>query len=289
MFELQLERRRPSPFFHLSTAYGSRTVGVGRWPKIRAVYWNIEPPNNGSHIVSPDEAASVEYLAAALACLPNEKAVPWINPLSAPGMSLTRLPMAARAQEIGFHVPETLVAGDIAALSAFAKRRGTVVIKPILQRATALPRGKVKLTYATRLSAARFTAALKQGELPKPAHIMQYIEGWDCRVVVVGDRCFAALGSELNSERKNVDVHLTRRNRWRRHNIDGAVSNRLVALVKDLGLQVATVDCVIEKGTGHVYFLELHGAPLRFVYLGSVIAGPAGEAIARLLRKTIRR
>lgn len=109
-----------------------------------------------------------------------------------------------------------------------------------------------------------------------PTMFQQLVEGADVRVHVVGSEIFAA-----EVERDSLDYRYSRRLRMSPIELESDVSDRVVAMVRRMGLHVAGVD-LIRTPEGRWLCLEVNPSP-GFTYFSNYTGQPLARAIASLL------
>jgi ribosomal protein S6--L-glutamate ligase len=113
---------------------------------------------------------------------------PVVNDPRALEVAIDKYLSLARMAAAGLPVPRTIVAQDAAAIEeAFAALGGDCVAKPIFG---SRGRGLVRITDPGSLAAAAVAPAVAGGPPPGLAYLQEFVphEGWDVRVLVVGDR-----------------------------------------------------------------------------------------------------
>ncbi|MEU6739687.1 MvdC/MvdD family ATP grasp protein [Streptosporangium sandarakinum] len=190
----------------------------------------------------------------------------------------------ALAAELGFEIPETLIATRADALWDFANRHdGRIVTKPmgkpwvenlaaghtVTRHCEIVPARD--LAYAGAL---RFCPVIAQQYVPKRLEL---------RVTVVGRRVFAAEIHSQESNRSAVD--------WRRydfeatpygvHRLPGEVAGRCVAMTERLGLAFGAFDLILTPD-GRYVFLEVNPNG-QWLWAEELTGLPISEAVCDLL------
>ena len=206
-----------------------------------------------------------------------------------------------RAQRLGLEVPETIITNDPAAVRAFARRCGPLVTKMLVQPAGSggEPEGEAEVVFTTALS----DSDLEQldGLDLCPMIFQQRIANQrDVRATVVGRRVFGAAldaaardagpgarresgesGDPVDPDWRRESYALDRAPAWAPCELPRALTDRLLRLLDELGLNYAAVDLIARPDGGYV-FLELN-ATGSFGFLGAELAGPIAAAIAEVL------
>ena len=150
-----------------------------------------------------------------------------------------------RASALGLRIPDTLITNDADAVRDFYERTGG---RAIYKMFNGSPFG----LYGTR--------RLERADLDDldrlqgcPAMFQEYIEGeYDLRVVVVGDRVFAArLGFEALTtvvDTRFVETAITA------YELPREIEERLVELVAGFGLVYSAIDLRYSEELGYVFF-----------------------------------
>jgi len=175
------------------------------------------------------------------------------------------------AQREGLRIPETLVTSERAHAEAFIERhRGRVIHK-------ALRAMESRVVYTKPWED---SDAAHLGDLAlAPAIFQEMIASRrEVRATIVGERIFAAefmIRDGLVDARLDVGVTLTP------HRLPDDVERRLIALMRRLGLLLATVDLKI-TADGEYVFLELNPQG-QFLYVERLAGLPICRAVAELL------
>ncbi|MBE3013585.1 ATP-dependent carboxylate-amine ligase [Microbispora sp. NEAU-D428] len=188
------------------------------------------------------------------------------------------------AAELGFEIPETLIATQADALWDFHNRHdGHVVTKPMgLPWVENLAGGHTVIRKCELVSArdVAYAEALRYC----PVIVQQYVpKRVELRVTVVGRRVFAAEIHSQNSNRSKVD--------WRRydlgvtpygvHRLPDEVAERCLAMTDRLGLVYGAIDLVLTPD-GRYVFLEINPNG-QWMWIEELTGLPISAAICDLL------
>ncbi len=180
----------------------------------------------------------------------------WMNDLESIRQSSSRLNQMAIARQHGFAVPETLVTNEPVHAKDFLRRLGRVVIKHICAGSASSMGDRSQFTVALNqeeeavLEQVRYCPTLLQECVDKAVEL---------RVTVVGDQVFAAaIESSADQHtsvdsRKWVETDLT----YFRARLGDNINERIVAIVRQLGLEYGAVD-FIARPDGELVFLEVN-------------------------------
>ncbi len=178
------------------------------------------------------------------------------------------------ATRLGLRVPPTCVTSDPAAARSFLRRRGrSGAVMKTLQATPAdwRPTRLVGPAVLRRLQVIRRA----------PAIFQEYVPGLDARVTAVGRRLFAAT-IDARSTRSPQDFRpVLDECRVEAARLPEAVTRRLLALVRTLGLSYAAIDLRLSE-SGEWFFLEVNPAG-QWLFVERRTGQPITEAVARLL------
>jgi hypothetical protein len=189
----------------------------------------------------------------------------------------------ATAQQLGFHIPETVLTSDPGTAQDFLAE-GDSVYKPL--RSSRLERAdSVRLIYTSRLT---------PGNVPDfatvslaPCLFQQLIpKAVDVRVTVVGEAAFAVA---IHSQEHPRSIDDWRREgiglRHEMHSLPGDIAQKCIRLVTALGLAFGAIDLVLTP-EGEYVFLEINPNG-QWAWLQQLCpALPLRETLADLLSAT---
>lgn len=210
----------------------------------------------------------------------------WVNnPQALRLLELNKLYQMRIAAQVGLRVPRTLVTTETAAARTFYDAlAGNVAIKTF--------GGLVGLTdnrghrlgvYTSRITKEHLDT-FAVGIAQAPVMFQEYIpKQLELRVTIVGRHIFACAIHSQDSKRTIDD--------WRRYDfenvrhepyaLDGAVSDKLLAFMRVLGLQFGAIDLIITPRQ-EVVFLEVNPSG-QWAWIQSLTGLPISKTIAALL------
>ncbi len=174
------------------------------------------------------------------------------------------------AKQAGLVLPETLMTNDPDEAREFWRRHpGAVIYKPFLQTYNAWRETRLLRPEEEELAAAvRFA----------PVIFQRYVPGvLDLRITVIGDRVLAAEANLENGEYK-VDVRFNTNITYRPHQLPDAVSAKLLAFMRRLGLEYGAIDMRVTPEGEYVFF-EVNPAG-QFLYVEQAAGLPITAALA---------
>lgn len=176
------------------------------------------------------------------------------------------------AKQCGLTVPETLITNDPAQARAFWEHcSGEIIYKPFIQT----------------FHGWRETRRLRPEELAKlesvrlaPVIFQRLIPGaLDLRVTVIGEELFAA-AVDLSKVDYQLDVRLNQQ-AYERHTLPAEVAQRLLTLMRRLGLEYGAIDLRLTPG-GEYCFFEVNPAG-QFLFVERSCQLAISDALARHL------
>lgn len=198
----------------------------------------------------------------------------WVNDLVRDAAAAHKPWQLELARRIGLSIPDTLITTDPAQARAFWEtRRGEVIYKPFLQ------------TFHSW----RETRQLKREELPllenlrvAPVIFQALIPGVaDLRVTVIGSDLFAA-AVDLRKMEYKLDVRLNQQ-AYERHDLPPVVAEKLLMLMRRLGLEYGAIDLRLTPDGEYVFF-EVNPAG-QFLFVEHACELPISAALAAHLAK----
>jgi len=176
------------------------------------------------------------------------------------------------AKQCGLTIPETLITNDPAEARAFWERlRGEVVYKPFLQT--------IQSWRETRKLIPQELALLDSVKLA-PVIFQSLVPGaLDLRVTIVGDEVMAA-AVDLRKVDYQLDVRLNQQ-AYERHDLPADVADKLLRLMRRLGLEYGAVDLRMTP-EGEYFFFEVNPAG-QFLFVERACQLPISDVMARHL------
>jgi hypothetical protein len=207
--------------------------------------------------------AASELLTAFLAPLRMIDSSSWINDPWIENRVDCKILQCNMAKNIGLKIPEFMVSSNYDNLLSFYNKYKNVIIKPLSDTPLAFVDGKYKkqedLTsnnfyapYTTKFvpindfekESMDHTPTLLQREINKKS---------DIRVTVIDDKAFSV---EIPYEEGNpIDFRLNKYDNIREYTLSEDMKNKLIKLVKKLGLRFASCDLILDKNN-EIYFIE---------------------------------
>ena len=178
----------------------------------------------------------------------------------------------AAARRVGLRVPHTLVTNDPVEAARFLEARGADgAVKKAVHATVADWHRTHRLDPGARLDGLRDAPAIFQERIP----------GVDVRVTVVGERLFAADIDARETPAADDYRGLEGLCRFAPCELPAVEAAKLLALVRGLGLQFATID-YRRRDDGAWFFLELNPAG-QWLFVEERTGQPIAAALAALL------
>jgi glutathione synthase/RimK-type ligase-like ATP-grasp enzyme len=180
--------------------------------------------------------------------------VPWISPLYQILRAENKLWQLDVAKSMGLSVPDSIVTNDPIAAKGFIERNRPVVVKPLSSGML----DEQHISFTNELI--DWDPSLSE-EIALGPHFFQLevVKAADVRVTVVDRVVFAC--RILSQSRENTRVDFRRfEEDIPEHQIvelPQDLQDRLVSLVKNLGLRFGAID-LVEDRNGHYWFLEIN-------------------------------
>ncbi|MGW1615951.1 MvdC/MvdD family ATP grasp protein [Streptomyces sp. NPDC002285] len=198
----------------------------------------------------------------------------WINPPALDGVAHHKPYQWEVARRMGLTLPRTLVTNDTGRARRFIQETGLgrTVFKGFI--------ASVDAWRETRLVRTEDLAALDAVQYA-PVIFQEYVPGTDLRVTVVGDRVFAA---EIDASQTGYPVDMrmvVHESRVRPVTLPSAVSDRLLRLMRTLGLVYGAID-LRRRPSGEYVFLEVNPAG-QWLFVEERTGLPITAAVAALL------
>ena len=190
------------------------------------------------------------FLEGALTSLPTQR---WLSSPQAIWLAERKPYQLAKAAQLGFTLPRTIVTNDEAAVKGFALENELV--------AKAVSSGYIKGIDGNR---AIFTNALVPGDLEDLSGLAlapvifqeNIVKSSDIRVTVVGNDVFAAEILSQSRESSNVDWRATDDPdlEHRPHELPSMLARQCLSLVSNLGLAFGALDFALTPDGTYVFF-----------------------------------
>ena len=163
------------------------------------------------------------------------------------------------AREVGLDIPRTLITNEPEAVRQFARECSQGIIMKALSSFAIYERGEQKVVFTNSVQAKdlehlaelRYCPATFQERVPKALEL---------RTTIVADRLFTASIDSQRSEKSRIDW---RRDgfglidEWEPHQLPAEVEERLLKLMRFLGLNYGAADLILTPD-GHHVFLEVN-------------------------------
>ena len=268
--DMALSNRHGSGFA-LTCADGKRL----QLEDVRSFWWRrpqtfVMPEGMGAN----ERAFALTELSTALQGMWQASEALWVNDIVRDAAAAHKPWQLELARRIGLSIPDTLITTDPAQARAFWQARGgEVIYKPFLQ------------TFHSW----RETRKLKREELPlldqlrlAPVIFQSLVPGAaDLRVTIIGSEVFPA-AVDLEKVEYALDVRLNQQ-AYKRHDLPPAVSEALLRLMRELGLEYGAIDLRLTPDGEYVFF-EVNPAG-QFLFVEHACGLPISKALAAHLAK----
>ncbi len=205
----------------------------------------------------------------------------WVNPLLCNRIACNRLIQSQVAAARGLRVPNQIVSTSERDISKFCQIEGVNITKTISQGGMVETGGQpIKTEY---FRAADVSEERGRGLLA-PALVQNYIDkDHELRVVVVGDKIYAAAIDSALDERTRLDSRLWQGTGLTYYRVRLSYDDQeiLVNINRDLGLVYSSIDLVRGKD-GFLYFLEVNPAG-QWSFIEAQTGYPVTEQIVNYL------
>jgi glutathione synthase/RimK-type ligase-like ATP-grasp enzyme len=193
------------------------------------------------------------------------------------------------AQQLGLVIPKTLITNDPDSVRQFYRGCEGNVVAKMLSSFAVYEEGQERVVFTNAvkeedlgdLENLRFSPMTFQERIPKALEL---------RVVLIGDRVFAASIDSQEYERSRVDWRrdaVARLDAWRPFDLPDEVKSKLQRLLDFFGLQYGAFDLILKPDKQYV-FLELNPTG-EFFWLDRIVGLPISDAIADVLSGERRR
>ena len=236
-----------------------------RRPQAFGIPTNITDPHH-RHFAMTEAATAFQGMWQASKAL-------WVNNVVRDAAAAHKPWQLQVAQQVGLSVPETLITNDSDAVWQFWQRYpNQIVYKPFLATAHAW--------RETRLLRESDFALASTIQLA-PVIFQEYVPaGVDLRITVIGDRLFAA-EAQVGQGEYPVDVRFNPNLPYQPHQLPDAVAEKLLVLMRTLGLEYGAID-MRQRPEGDYVFFEVNPAG-QFLYIEQATGLPIAEALAEHL------
>lgn len=196
----------------------------------------------------------------------------WVNNILRDAAAAHKPWQLALAKQVGLAVPDTLITNDPDEARRFwAANPGQVIFKP----------------FTASLHSWRETRMLKPEEEGMadavrlaPVIFQKYVSGTDLRITAIGDRLFPA-EADASAGEYQVDVRLNTNLKYKEHQLPPGVAEKLLALMRRLGLEYGAID-MRRTPEGEYVFFEVNPAG-QFLYVEMATGMPIAAALAQHL------
>lgn len=241
---------------------------------VRSVWWR-RPQSYGipAHGMSPEARQfALSETATAFQGMWQCSNCLWMNDIVRDAAAAHKPWQLHLAKQCGLTIPDTLITNDPAEVRAFwEQRRGEVVYKPFLQT--------IHSWRETRKLIPQELALLDRVKLA-PVIFQALVPGaLDLRVTIVGDELMAA-AVDLRKVDYQLDVRLNQQ-AYERHELPPEVADKLLRLMRRLGLEYGAVDLRMTP-EGEYFFFEVNPAG-QFLFVERACQLPISEVMARHL------
>jgi glutathione synthase/RimK-type ligase-like ATP-grasp enzyme len=193
----------------------------------------------------------------------------WVNNIVRDAAAAHKPWQLELARRIGLSIPDTLMTTDPEAVRAFWEARGgEVIYKPFLQTFHSWRETRqLKHEELAQLDSVRIAPVIFQSLVPGVA---------DLRVTIIGSSIFAA-AVDLRKMEYKLDVRLNQQ-AYERHDLPADVSQKLLMLMRRLGLEYGAIDLRLTPDGEYVFF-EVNPAG-QFLFVEHACRLPISAALA---------
>lgn len=239
---------------------------------VRAVWWRRPQPYGFPREMTDPVNRSFAYQETDLAFrgMWQCSEALWINDVNRDAAASNKPWQLHLAKAHGLSIPRTLITNSPEDVQRFAEAAGgPIVYKAFLASASAW--------RETRILRPEDRAQLAAVKLA-PVIFQAYVEArFDLRVTVIGERIFAAAADTSKSEYR-ADVRMNPQIGWKPYTLPDDVAERLLRLMRTMGLQYGAVDFRVTPEEEHV-FLEVNPAG-QFLFIENAAGLRIAEAMA---------
>jgi glutathione synthase/RimK-type ligase-like ATP-grasp enzyme len=215
--------------------------------------------------------------SAALVYLLRSLGKRWLNSPLAILEAENKPKQLARAFELGFQIPETIITNKASTVRRFVSD-GPSVAKPLTTALMEID-GREQVIFTSQIEALHLEDDVSIEAAPIILQ-KQIIKQCDLRVTVVGSKIFAA---EIHSQdREETIVDWRKGSRpdlpHKKHELPYSIAERCISLTKSFGLRFSAIDLVLDK-LGNYWFLEINPNG-QWAWIENRLGLPIAEAIA---------
>jgi hypothetical protein len=198
----------------------------------------------------------------------------WVNNIVRDSAAAHKPWQLELARQVGLNIPDTLITTDPDKVRAFwDARRGEVIYKPFLQTLHSWRETRqLKREELAMLDSVRIAPVIFQALVPGAA---------DLRVTVIGNEVLAAAVDIRKMEYK-LDVRLNQQE-YERHDLPPEVADKLLALMRVLGLEYGAIDLRLTPDGDYVFF-EVNPAG-QFLFVEHACGLPVSQVLATHLAR----
>ena len=255
---------------------------------VTAVWWRVKPAIpvefSGGHGSEAERFRWSEWRQA-LASLPSFLAhALWINPIDKHKAASFKPRQLAAAIEVGFQVPDTIIANDPRSVLRLFERNSRVIYKTL--SSYLIPPDEI--IYTNEIQSAQVESCGESIRLA-PGIYQGFIEkAYEIRITIVGNTIFPAKISSQEVENTRID--------WRRDqkrdmysvvNLAAQDKARLLKLHRRFGLVYAAYDFAVDIN-GQLIFLECNPGG-QWLWIEHALGLPISQAVAAALSSATKK
>jgi hypothetical protein len=271
--KLSIEQQPGSP-----TGLGLTIDGIHHdLSTVNAVWWRRPQPFELDKAITlpDDQAFAYGECHAAINGLWRCLQASWLNDPEKDEIASRKAYQLQVASRLGLTVPRTLITNDPVRARAFIDQEGS--------------KGTIYKAFSATEKAWRETRLLKQDEIPKlvdvqwaPLIFQEYIRAdLDLRITIVEEEVFAAaIHTDKSGYAFDYRMDLNNAN-IKKHHLPPAITSKLIALMKTLGLKYGAID-MRYKPNGEYVFLEINPAG-QWLFIEMHTGQPITAALAHTL------
>ncbi len=241
--------------------------------EVRAIWWRRPEPVDRWPLDPGGRALGAAEWTEALAGVVRVAGGFWVNDPASDEIARRKLVQLEMARRLGLPVPRTLVTNDPVLADRFVRScRPGAIVKSLAST--------VEGGYTHRVG--RGDGALASRLRIGPAILQERVDGLDLRVTIVGREVFAMSLDARAGNRDDVRLEWDKVAATARPAaLPPALSRRLLALLRALGLRYGAVD-LRRRPSGGYAFLEVNPGG-QWMHAEAATGHPIGRTLARLL------